>query len=156
MVCVTTALRCHANIRDARVLCVEAVRQNRYFADSFERRLSADRLSETRAGRSLSVEREVGAPALSSNELESIVGVVGDVGRQIEEVVNVAAVAGKINNLLGGERVRDGLIFGLDQACLRFYRYGFGGGFRSEFHVDSLDLTTDQVHVHDLGDVEAF
>src|SRR6266849_4395835 len=81
MVRVAPALGGHANIRNAGVFGIEAVRKHGQLANAFERRLAADRLAESRAGGSLPIQGEVGAPALRSDELESVVGIEGDVGR---------------------------------------------------------------------------
>jgi len=103
----------------------------------------------------LPVQGEVGAPALRAQELESVIGIEGDVGRQVQEVVNVAAVARQIDDLLGIERIRDGLILGLNQSGFRRNRDGLRGSLGRKLRIHAFDFAADQVHAHDLGVVEA-
>src|SRR6185369_13701826 len=95
VVSAAASLCLHANVRNAGVFRGEVLGQHGQFADCFERRLTTRRLAEDATVGALTIEREAGAVALSTNELEAAVAIrtLRDVRVQIEKLVDVSTVA---------------------------------------------------------------
>src|ERR1044071_10388130 len=96
------ALCFNANVGDTGVLRREVFREDGQFADRFERRLTTRWLAEDSPVSPLTIEREAGAVALSTNELEAAVAIraLRDIRVQIEKLVDVSTVSRYTDQLL--------------------------------------------------------
>src|SRR6185369_6572677 len=120
VVLVRPALRVDANVRHAGVLRREVVREHGELADGLERWLAVGRLAEDRAVRALAVDREGRAVAERPDKLEARVAGRGrDVRVEVEELVDVAAIARKLDDLARRDAAADLRGLFLDHAALR-------------------------------------
>src|SRR5450432_516862 len=109
------ALGVNANVGDACVLGAEVGGEDVYIADGFERRLALRGFAEDAAVRTLAVEGKAGAVALGAQEFEFAGGgTLRDVGIEIEEGIDVAAVAWEFGDGSAADCLGDGLIFCID------------------------------------------
>ena len=141
----------YANVGDAGIFGAEIGREDVYFAHRFERRLALRRFAEDAAVRALAVERETGAVTLSAEKLEFTVGgTLRDVGIEIEERVDVAAVTWKFGDGGAADRFGDRLVFGVDRDGLR----GNGNALLArrdfELAVSADDVAASDDHILDF------
>src|SRR5262249_22545456 len=135
---------------DAGVFSAEVGGEDVHFADGFERWFALCGLAEDTTVRTLAVEGEAGAVALRAEKFELTVSrALRNVGIEIEEGVDVAAVARELGDCGAADRFGDGLIFGV-------YGDGFGGnsdGLLSlrdfELAVGAGDVAAADDHIFD-------
>src|SRR5882762_4743237 len=95
----TFVFRRNANVRNPSVFRAKVRGKNVDLADGFERGLAGSWFSEDATVGMLTIDRETSTVALRSKEFElTIRGSLGNIGIQIEEGIDIAAVARKLSN----------------------------------------------------------
>src|SRR3954464_10958220 len=111
---VGAALGGHANARNAGILCAEIIGQNIQLAYCFEGRLTRRGRSVECARGPLSIDCKVRAITLEPEKLEcAVAGTLRDVRVQVQERVDIPAVARQVDDFAAGNRVSNGLIGGV-------------------------------------------
>ena len=79
--------------------------------------------------RALTIQGETRAVTLETQKLQFAIAIsLGDVRIEIQKVVNVAAIAGKVDHLPVGDSSADSLIGAVDDRRFGRYHYLFGCG----------------------------
>ena len=104
-----------ADITNSRVLGAEVVGENIDLAYRLERRLTRAVRPEDCIRRALTIQGETRAVTLETQKLQFAIAIsLGDVWIEIQKVVNVAAIAGKVDHLPVGDSSADSLIGGIN------------------------------------------
>src|SRR6266496_1458674 len=119
---VLTALGGNTDVGNSCILGAEVIGENINFAYRLERRLTRAMRTEDCIGRALAVQSETRAVTLEAQKLQFAIAIsLRDVWIEIQKVVNVSAIAGKVDHLPVGDSSADSLIGAVDDR--RFGRY---------------------------------